>query len=124
MNVIMAQSIEKAEKKMREDKSARKRIELHAHTKMSQIDGVMDVAELIGTAKAWGHPAVAVTDHGVVQAFPDAVGKAKGIKVIYGVEGYLVEDIPLPDGKLDYKTNPARQYHPFGEEPDGHQKSV
>ncbi|MEI3500903.1 MAG: PolC-type DNA polymerase III, partial [Anaerovoracaceae bacterium] len=108
MNVIMAQSIEKAEKKMREDKSARKRIELHAHTKMSQIDGVMDVAELIGTAKAWGHPAVAVTDHGVVQAFPDAVGKAKGIKVIYGVEGYLVEDIPLPDGKLDYKTNPAR----------------
>ena len=72
---------------MREDKSARKRIELHAHTEMRQIDGVMDVAELIGTAKAWGHPAVAVTDHGVVQAFPDAVGKAKGIKVIYGVGG-------------------------------------
>lgn len=108
MNVIMAQSIEKAEKKMREDKSERKRIELHAHTKMSQIDGVMDVADLIGTAKAWGHPAVAVTDHGVVQSFPDAVKKADGIKVIYGVEGYLVEDIPLPDGKLDYRTNPAR----------------
>ena len=49
---------------------------------MSQIDGVMDVADLIETAKAWGHPAVAITDHGVVQAFPDAVAKAKGIKVI------------------------------------------
>lgn len=87
---------------------------------MSQIDGVMDVAELIGTAKPGGHPAVAVTDHGVVQAFPDAVGKAKGIKVIYGVEGYLVEDIPLPDGKLDYKTESGPSYHPFGEESDGH----
>ena len=108
MVVVMGQSIEKAEKKMRQDHSQRKRVELHAHTKMSQIDGVMDVSDLIETAKAWGHPAVAITDHGVVQAFPDAVSKAKGIKVIYGVEGYLVEDIPLPDGKLDYKTNPAR----------------
>ncbi len=108
MNVVMAQNIEKAEKKMRQDTAKRKHIELHAHTKMSQIDGIMDVADLIGTAKAWGHPAVAVTDHGVVQAFPDAVAKAKGIKVIYGIEGYLVEDIKLPDGSLDYKTNPAR----------------
>ena len=108
MVVVMGQSIEKAEKKVRCDNAPRKRIELHAHTKMSQIDGVMDVADLIETAKAWGHPAVAITDHGVVQAFPDAVAKAKGIKVIYGVEGYLVEDIPLADGKLDYRTNPAR----------------
>ena len=108
MVVVMGQSIEKAEKKVRCDNAPRKRIELHAHTKMSQIDGVMDVADLIETAKAWGHPAVAITDHGVVQAFPDAVAKAKGIKVIYGVEGYLVEDIPLTDGKLDYRTNPAR----------------
>ncbi len=108
MTVLMAQSIEKAEKRQRMDTSERKHIELHAHTKMSQIDGIMDVADLINTAKAWGHPAVAVTDHGVVQAFPDAMSKAKGIKVIYGVEGYLVEDIPQADGTIDYKTNPSR----------------
>ncbi len=108
MTVIMAQSIEKAQKKQREDTSERKHIELHAHTKMSQIDGIMDVADLINTAKSWGHPAVAITDHGVVQAFPDAVSKAKDIKVIYGVEGYLVEDIPQADGTIDYKTNPSR----------------
>ena len=119
MNVIMAQSIEKAKKKMREDRSDRKRIELHAHTKMSQIDGVMDVADLISTAKAWGHPAVAVTDHGVVQSFPDAVKKADGIKVIYGVEGYLVDDIPLPGGRLDYKTNPARHIILLAKNQDG-----
>ncbi len=109
MVVLMAKSIEIAEKPVRMDKSERKRIELHAHTKMSQIDGIMDVADLVKTAKKWGHSAVAVTDHGGVQSFPDAAKAAKGeIKVIFGVEGYLVEDIKNPDGSLDYKTNPAR----------------
>ncbi|MBR5229003.1 MAG: PolC-type DNA polymerase III [Firmicutes bacterium] len=110
MVVMMAKSIELAEKPVRMDKSERKRIELHAHTKMSQIDGLMDVADLVKTAKKWGHPAIAVTDHGVVQSFPDAAKAAKGeIKVIFGVEGYLVNDLKNPDGSIDYRTNPA--YH-------------
>ena len=124
MVVVMGQSIEMAEKKVRTDNAPRKRVELHAHTKMSQIDGVMDVADLISAAKAWGHPAVAITDHGVVQAFPDAVAKAEGIKIIYGVEGYLVEDLPLADGRIDYRTNPARHIHSSGKRSDGAEKSL
>jgi DNA polymerase-3 subunit alpha (Gram-positive type) len=109
MVVLMAKSIELAEKPERKDTCERKRVELHAHTKMSQTDGVMDVADLVKTAKKWGHSAVAVTDHGVVQSFPDAAKAANGeIKILFGVEGYLVDDIRLPNGSLDYKTNPAR----------------
>ena len=109
MVVLMGRSVELAEKPERHDNSELKRVELHAHTKMSQIDGVMDVADLVKTAKKWGHKAVAVTDHGVVQSFPDAAKAAKGeIKILFGVEGYLVDDIKLPNGELDYKTNPAR----------------
>ena len=73
-----------------------KRVELHCHTKMSDMDGVSDVKDLIGTAISWGHEALAVTDHGVVQAFPDAnhaLPKGSDFKVIYGCEGYLVDDL-------------------------------
>ena len=82
----------KAEK--RQDKSETKRIELHAHTKMSSMDGLTEVKDLIACAAGWGHPAIAITDHGCIQAFPDAHKAAKkyGIKVIYGVEAYLVEE--------------------------------
>ncbi len=78
------------------DKSQVKRVELHCHTKMSDMDGVSEVKELIKQAKAWGHKAIAVTDHGVVQAYPDAshcLDKGDPFKVIYGVEGYLVDDL-------------------------------
>lgn len=70
------------------------RVELHLHTKMSDRDALISVKELIGTIKSWGHPAVAITDHGVVQAFPEAqfLAAEKGVKIIYGVEGYLIED--------------------------------
>jgi DNA polymerase-3 subunit alpha (Gram-positive type) len=80
-------------KAIREDKSKFKRIELHAHTKMSAMDGLADVKELIKRAAQWKHPAIAITDHGGVQAFPDACQAAReyGIKVIYGMEAYLVE---------------------------------
>lgn len=80
-------------KPVRSDKSQVKRIELHAHTKMSAMDGLADVKALIKQAAEWKHPAIAITDHGGVQAFPDAYQAAKnyGIKVIYGLEGYLVE---------------------------------
>ena len=98
----------------RSDKSPRKRVELHCHTKMSDMDGVSEVKDLIKRAYSWGHPGLAITDHGVVQAFPTAnhvwddlwkaekgrckdagiePDKSKFFKVIYGCEGYLVDDL-------------------------------
>ena len=80
----------------RMDNSARKRVELHCHTKMSDMDGVSDVKDIIKRAKKWGHKAIAVTDHGCVQAFPDAnhaIDHDDDFKIIYGVEGYLVDDL-------------------------------
>ncbi|MGN1084932.1 MAG: exonuclease domain-containing protein, partial [Lachnospiraceae bacterium] len=102
--------------KKRMDTSERKRIELHAHTKMSDMDGLVDPTVLVKTAFEWGMPAVAITDHGVVQAFPEAnhainpkdykddeekMQRAKDFKVIYGVEAYLVDDVlePVRDSK-------------------------
>ena len=79
----------------RMDHSLEKRVELHCHTKMSDMDGVSDVKDLVKRAKKWGMPALAITDHGCVQAFPDAshaLDKGDPFKVIYGVEGYLVDD--------------------------------
>ncbi len=87
----------------RQDNSEVKRVELHCHTKMSDMDGVSDVKDIIKRAKSFGMPALAITDHGCVQAFPDAFHTFSGnafetiktdpFKVIYGVEGYLVDDL-------------------------------
>lgn len=83
----------------RKDLALEKRVELHCHTKMSDMDGVTDVKDLLKRAHDWGHKALAITDHGVVQAFPEAnhfierLGKEDPFKVIYGVEGYLVDDL-------------------------------
>ncbi len=80
----------------RMDSSPQKRVELHCHTKMSDMDGVSEVKAIIQRAKKWGHKAIAVTDHGNVQAFPDANHALKpddSFKVIYGVEAYLVDDL-------------------------------
>lgn len=79
---------------VRQDLAPVKRVELHMHTQMSTMDGVSSVESLIERAASWGHRAIAITDHGVVQAFPDAAKAAKkyGIKVLYGVEGYVVDD--------------------------------
>ncbi|MCR4842560.1 MAG: PolC-type DNA polymerase III [Eubacterium sp.] len=80
----------------RMDNAPEKRVELHCHTKMSDMDGVSDVKDIIKCAKKWGHEAIAITDHGVVQAFPDAASAAgddPDFKVIYGCEGYLVDDL-------------------------------
>ncbi len=88
----------------RMDNSPRKRVELHCHTKMSDMDGVSDVKDIIKRAKKWGHTAIAITDHGCVQSFPDAnhaLSPDDDFKILYGVEGYLVDDLKqiVTDGK-------------------------
>jgi DNA polymerase-3 subunit alpha (Gram-positive type) len=101
----------------RNDLSTSKRVELHAHTMMSDMDSVVDVKTMVKRAFKWGHSAIAVTDHGVVQAFPDASHalnpkdysdeneqkRAKNFKVIYGMEAYLVDDLK------EVVTNPKGQ---------------
>lgn len=83
----------------REDLSPRKRVELHCHTKMSDMDGASEVKDIVKRAHDWGHPAIAITDHGVVQSFPDAnhyihtLDKDDPFKILYGVEGYIVDDL-------------------------------
>ena len=94
--VIMAKSILRTEVPKEFDAAPEKRVELHLHTRMSEMDSVVSPSELIKLAKAYGHDAIAVTDHGVVQAYPDleaAIAKQKAdIKLIFGVEGYLFDD--------------------------------
>jgi DNA polymerase-3 subunit alpha (Gram-positive type) len=116
----------------RKDTSPRKRVELHCHTKMSDMDGVSEAKDIVKRAYKWGHPAIAITDHGVAQAFTDAnhvweslwkdhkeACKAAGganpvkddfFKIIYGVEAYLVDDLDDFKGQTD-KIKKASYYH-------------
>lgn len=117
--VVIADSIEKGERPAgRMDTAEEKRVELHAHTQMSAMDGLNSASNLVHTAAMWGQPAVAITDHGVVQSFPDAALQAgkeakagRSIKIIYGMEGYLVksEECTDSEGNIDYKK--PRSYH-------------
>ena len=96
-DVLFANSINKtASKKVeRKDEAEEKRVELHAHTKMSDMDSVVEAADLVKQAIKWGHKSIAITDHGVVHSFPFAYKAAKGqddFKIIFGCEGYLVDD--------------------------------
>lgn len=83
----------------REDLSPVKRVELHCHTKMSDMDGVSETQDIVRRAHDWGHAAIAITDHGIAQAFPDAnhfierLDKDDPFKILYGVEGYVVDDL-------------------------------
>ena len=97
-------SIMLGEEQIRPDNAEIKRVELHAHTQMSQMDAVSSAGDLLKRAKYWGHPAMAITDHGVAQAYPEAAKAAKDLdfKVIYGCEGYYVndlEDVVIVSGK-------------------------
>lgn len=92
--VLMAQDIIKLDKQVRMDNAEQKRVELHLHTKMSAMDAVTSMEDIVKRAAKWGHTAIGLTDHGVVQAFPEAMESSKkyGVKILYGVEGYMVDD--------------------------------
>ena len=107
--IIRPRCLSTVEKVKVVDDAPVKRVELHLHTNMSSMDGVTPAADLINRAYDWGHKAVAITDHGVAQAFPDAMnavnairGKGGKIKVIYGTEAYFVNDmVPVVKGESE-----------------------
>ncbi len=92
--MIVPTAVAKISQKYRTDDAENKRVELHCHTQMSQMDAVIAPADLVKLAHSFGHKAVAITDHGNVQAYPLAMSAAKklGMKVIYGIENYFVDD--------------------------------
>lgn len=97
--VIEPKDIVLGKKYIRPDNAEEKRVELHVHTRFSALDALTDPAAIVKRAAYWGHPAIAVTDHGVLQAFPDMwkAGQKHGVKIIYGCECYFVNDL---DGSL------------------------
>ncbi|MBT2755978.1 PolC-type DNA polymerase III [Mesobacillus foraminis] len=98
--VMIGNDVNEIKPKLRQDTApeGQKRVELHLHSPMSQMDAVTSVSDLVSQAKKWGHPAVAITDHAVAQSFPEAfgAGKKNDIKILYGVEANLVDDgVPI-----------------------------
>lgn len=93
--VLEPMNIFESEGPHREDMGTERRVELHLHTRYSAMDGLTDVKKAVERAVRWGHKAIAITDHGVVQAFPDAAQAAKGkdIKILYGMEAYYIDDV-------------------------------
>ncbi|MBR2405976.1 MAG: PolC-type DNA polymerase III [Clostridia bacterium] len=108
-NVMNPKAMAVVARYKKQDTAERKRVELHLHTKMSMMDAMTDASKLVMRAAEWGHPAIAITDHGVAQAYPEAMKAAADakkagmpIKVLYGMEGYYEDDtLPVVDGKND-----------------------
>ncbi len=101
--INLAPAVEK-----RQDRAPEKRIEFNLHTNMSAMDGIADVEDYISTALSWGHKALAITDNGVVQAYPAAMARTKkeDFKIIYGVEGYMIDDeMEIVENIKDYQLN-------------------
>ena len=102
--VLQPFGIKTVSRPVREDKAPEKRVELHLHTRMSAMDALSDPAEVIAQAARWGHQAVAITDHGVTHSFTDALANSKTkvagtdqpIKILYGCEGYFINDVDIP----------------------------
>lgn len=107
--VMMARNVVRGEAPTITDDAPRKRVELHLHTKMSAMDSVVNCSDAVKLAAQWGHPAIAITDHGVVQSFPEAfrAGASAGIKIIYGMEGYLAGS----DGSPQDVTGDSREHN-------------
>lgn len=97
--VLEPRNIVLSDKEERRDTAEEKRVELHLHTRFSTLDALTDPTAAVKQAAAWGHPAIAITDHGVAQSFPEIwkAGKKNGIKIVYGLEGYYINDV---DDKL------------------------
>ena len=99
--VMQPQAIMAGKKPVRQDTAAEKRVELHLHTNMSSMDALTETGKVVAQAAAWGHRAIAITDHGIVQSFPDALKASKNkvagtdqpIKILYGCEAYFVNDV-------------------------------
>lgn len=110
--VIRPYKMERVLRGEKEDNAPEKRVELHLHTSLSEMDGITPPSQLVKRAAKWGHKAIAVTDHGVVQALPEAYAAAKksGIKLILGMEGYLVDDELYPDF-MNMKTKEFVRHH-------------
>ena len=110
--VIRPNSIETVKREEKTDDAEEKRVELHLHTTMSEMDGITAPKKLVARAAKWGHKAIAVTDHGVVQALPEAYFAAKqnGIKLILGMEGYLIDDELYPNF-MEMKNKDMQRNH-------------
>ena len=107
--VLTPYAVKGGTKPQRQDTADEKRVELHLHTKMSTMDAITDTAEVVNLAAKWGHRAIGITDHGVAQAFPDAMKAGKGkIKILYGCEGYFVNDV---DAKIAVKGHEDVDFH-------------
>lgn len=109
--VLRPNAISSVKRIEKTDDEPEKRVELHLHTSLSEMDGISAPKALVNQAIKWGHKAIAVTDHGVVQALPEAYNAAKGkIKLILGMEGYLVDDSLYPNF-MELKTNQYKRHH-------------
>ena len=110
--VLRANSLATVTKMEEMDTAPEKRVELHMHTSLSEMDAISSPTSLVKRAAKWGHKAVAITDHGVVQALPEACKAAKsaGIKLLCGMEGYLVDDEKYPDF-MNMKLKDFPRYH-------------
>ncbi len=112
--VVNAKCIFEAKYVIRQDHADEKRVELHLHTNMSAMDAVNTIDDYVRRAAMWGHKAIAITDHGNLQNYPGAQAAASdcGIKMIYGVEGYLVDDtVPGFDPESSYRLKNIPRYH-------------